>query len=422
METLAVKNDLNPADFLVQDKTDWKPLGQIGAALLTGGSDPHYTFGLAKSLIPQGVCVDVVGSSEMDTPEMHNTAGLNFLNFRGDQNPNASFLTKVSRILRYYARLMRYAGHAKPEIFHILWNNKFQFFDRTFLMLYYKMRGKKITLTAHNINDGRRDQCDSWFNRLTLRIQYHLVDHIFVHTRKMKKELIEDFGVREQAVTVIPYGINNAVPHTDLTPAEAKRLLGISKDEKVVLFFGNIRPYKGLEYLVAAFRRLVADHAEYRLIIAGRLFKGTENYWAEIQQAIRSLPVQGRVIVKSEFIQDEETELYFKASDVLALPYTEIFQSGILSLGYSFGLPVIATDVGSFREDVIEGTTGFVCSPRDPVDMSDAIETYFQSELFKNLNRRRQEIKDYAEEHYSWQSVAGLTCNVYAGLLKENRL
>ena len=422
METLAVNNNLKPVDFLVQDKTDRKPLEQIRAALLTGGSDPHYMFGLATGLIPKGVCLDVVGSSEMDTPEIRNTPGLNFLNFRGDQNPNASLLAKVLRILRYYGRLMRYAGQAKPEIFHILWNNKFQFFDRTLLMLYYKMRGKKITLTAHNINDGRRDQCDSWFNRLTLRIQYQLVDHIFVHTRKMKKELIEDFGVREEAVTVIPYGINNAVPQTSLTPAEAKQRLGIDKDEKVILFFGNIRPYKGLEYLVAAFQRLVADHPEYRLIIAGRLFKGAENYWMGIEQAIRSLPVEGRVIVKSEFIPDEETELYFKASDVLALPYTEIFQSGILLLGYSFGLPVVATDVGSFREDVIEGRTGFVCRPCDAADMADAIRKYFQSELFRTLNNRRREIKSYAEEFHSWHTVAGLTRNVYAGLLKENQL
>ena len=419
METLAVKNDVKATDFFVRDKADQKPLDQIGVALLTGGCDPHYMFGLATGLIPQGVCVDVVGSSEMDTPEIRNTPGLNFLNFRGDQNPNASILTKVSRILRYYARLFRYAGRSKAEIFHILWNNKFQFFDRTLLMLYYKMRGKKITLTAHNVNDGRRDQCDSWFNRLTLRIQYHLVDHIFVHTQKMKKELIQDFGVREKAVTVIPFGINNAVPHTSLTCAEAKQRLGIGKDEKVILFFGNIRPYKGLEYLVAAFQRLVADHADYRLIIAGRLFKGAESYWAEIQQTIQNLPVPGRIIVKSEFIQDEETELYFKASDVLALPYTEIFQSGILLLGYSFGLPVVATDVGSFREDIIEGTTGFVCNPCDPADMADAFETYFQSELFKNLNNSRREIRSYAEERYSWQTIAGLTRNVYAALKGE---
>ena len=95
----------------------------------------------------------------------------------------------------YYAKLIRYAATAKPRIFHILWNNKFEFFDRTLLMLYYRLLGKRIVLTLHNVNAGRRDSKDTRLNRLTLRIQYRLADHIFVHTEKMKLELIEEFGV-----------------------------------------------------------------------------------------------------------------------------------------------------------------------------------------------------------------------------------
>ena len=132
----------------------------------------------------------------------------------------------------YYARLIRYAATAKPRIFHILWNNKFEFFDRTLLMLYYRFLGKKIVLTAHNVNAGRRDSNDTRLNRLTLRIQYRLADHIFVHTEKMKRELIEEFGVQGARVTVIPFGINNAVPNTRLTPAEAKQRLGIREGRK----------------------------------------------------------------------------------------------------------------------------------------------------------------------------------------------
>ena len=129
-------------------------------------------------------------------------------------------------------RLIRYAATAKPRIFHILWNNKFETFDRTLLMLYYRLLGKRIVLTAHNVNAGKRDSKDTFLNRLTLRIQYRLADHIFVHTEKMKLELIEEFGVRESRVTVIPFGINNAVPNTDLAPSEAKQRLGIPKWRK----------------------------------------------------------------------------------------------------------------------------------------------------------------------------------------------
>ena len=102
-------------------------------------------------------------------------------------------MAKMRRVLRYYLRLIRYAATAKPKLFHILWNNKFQFFDRTLLMLYYKLLGKKIVFTAHNVNAGKRDSNDSWLNRLSLKVQYNLSDHIFVHTNGMKNELVSGF-------------------------------------------------------------------------------------------------------------------------------------------------------------------------------------------------------------------------------------
>ena len=77
-------------------------------------------------------------------------------------------------MFEYYVRLVRYAATAKPKLFHILWNNKFELFDRTVLMLYYKLLGKSIVFTAHNVNAGKRDSNDSWLNRLSLKIQYQL--------------------------------------------------------------------------------------------------------------------------------------------------------------------------------------------------------------------------------------------------------
>jgi glycosyltransferase involved in cell wall biosynthesis len=111
--------------------------------------------------------------------------------------------------------------------------------------------------------------------------------------------------------------------------------------------------------------------------------------------------------------------LYFKAADVLALPYRHIFQSGVLFLGYSFGLPVVAADVGALREDIIEGKTGFVFRPGDPADLAKTIETYFSSELYRGLRNRRQEIRDYAKERHSWNVVGQLTRKVYAELLEN---
>jgi len=374
------------------------------------------------ALISKGVYLDIIGSHEIDSPELHTKPNLRFLNLRGSQRNNANFAEKLSKLLVYYAKQIRYAARSKPKILHILWNNKFEFFDRTILMLYYKVRGKKIALTAHNVNQARRDSKDSWLNRTTLKIQYRLCDHIFVHTQKMKDELRQVFDVPDKAVTVLRHPINNAFPDSELTPAEAKRRLALTDDEKVILFFGRIRPYKGIEYLLDALRLVLADgKGNYRLIIAGEPKKGSEEYLHEIQQSVQRDFQQGLVILRMQFIPDDETELYLKGADVLVLPYKDIFQSGVLFLAYSFGLPVVATDVGSFREEIVEGSTGFLCKPGDPAELAKALETYFTSDLFRNLKVRRQELKDYANESYSWHAVAELTCNAYTNMLGRNR-
>ena len=103
----------------------------------------------------------------------------------------------------------------------------FELFDRTVLMLYYKLLGKKMVFTAHNVNAGKRDSNDSWLNRVSLKIQYSLSDHIFVHTDGMKSEMVAEFRIPESKISVIPFGINNTVPNTSLSSAEAKRQLGM---------------------------------------------------------------------------------------------------------------------------------------------------------------------------------------------------
>jgi glycosyltransferase involved in cell wall biosynthesis len=420
-ETNSVTVESSASDVGVQGHVTPNSQLRIDVGLLTGCKDRHYAFGLAMALISKGVYLDIIGSDEIDSPELHTTPNLGFLNFRSSSHRNnASFAEKLSTLLVYYVKLIRYVARSKPRILHILWNYKVEFFDRTILMLYYKALGKKIALTAHNVNTARRDSKDSWLNRTTLKIQYRLCDHIFVHTQKMRSELCQEFGVAEKAVTVIRYPINNALPDTELTSAEAKRRLGLRDDERTILFFGRVRPYKGIEYLLDAFRLLFASkQANYRLIVAGEPMKGSEEYLHEIQQSVRRDFGQGQVILRIQFIPDEEMELYFKGGDVLVLPYKEIFQSGVLFLAYSFGLPVVATDVGSFREEIVEGRTGFLCKPGDPAELAEAIETYFASDLFKNLEVRRRELKDYANANHSWHAVAELTRNAYAKMLGD---
>lgn len=317
----------------------------------------------------------------------------------------------------YYSRLMGYSATASPKIFHILWNNRFELFDRTLLMCFYRLLGKRVVLTAHNVNTRRRDADDSALNRFTLRIQYRLANHIFVHTENMKREVMSVFGVPAARVTTVAYGINNAVPNTALTSAEARQALGIRDTEKVILFFGRIRPYKGLEYLIDAFGRLPRVGRYYRLVIAGQADAST--YSASVLDQIRKVEQDGDVLLNLEFIPDRDVEIYFKAADVLVLPYRNIYQSGILFLALSFGLPVLTSDVGSLKDELVEGRNGFVFKPEDSADLANTIERYFKSDLYAHLDQRRNEIRNDATRRNSWDAAARTTMDVYAQLLNS---
>jgi D-inositol-3-phosphate glycosyltransferase len=394
---------------------------RIDAALLTGGQDRHYSFGMATALASQGVFLDIIGSDEVDSPNLHEPPAMNFYNLRRRQEANASVSKKLSKVLLYYARLARYAATARPKVFHVLWNNKVELFDRTVLMCYYKILGKKIVFTAHNVNIGRRDSSDSYLNRVSLKFQYQIVDHIFVHTETMKRELCEDFQVPERKITVLIHPLNVAILDSGLAPREAKQRLGLKEGERTVLFYGAIAPYKGLDLLVEAFQSLAATNRNYRLIIAGHAKGGCEPYLRDVQRTIDTTIDRSRVIEKIEYVSDEDTELYFKAADLVVLPYRDIYQSGVLFMAYSFGLPVVATDVGSFGETIVEGKTGFLCKRADSDDLAGTIEKYFESGLYRDLDLARQQIREYANKRHSWDAVGKVTRNVYSSLLELNQ-
>jgi len=414
---MACQSSAHPEGDRAAEKGIRSTVNPIEVCLLTGGDDRPYALGMASTLASRAIRVDFIGSNKLDAPELHQTPLIAFLNLRGDQREDAPFRRKLVRILTYYVRLLKYVLRSRPRIFHILWNNKFEHFDRTLLMLYYRLFGKRIVFTAHNVNTRKRDGHDTWFNRLSLRIQYWLCHHIVVHTAAMKDELATDFGIPSPRVSVIPFGINNTCPSTALGYREARERIGVGPSEKILLFFGQIAPYKGLEYLVSAFSELAKQDAGYRLLIAGKVKKGHSAYWNKIRSRLGASEICRRVSTRIEHIPDKEVEWYFKASDVVVIPYVEIFQSGVPFLSYSFGLPVIATDVGSLQEDIIEGETGFLCRPKDSTDLVRTISTYFASDLYRQLEARRKQIQAFANERYSWARVGEILDGVYRRVL-----
>jgi glycosyltransferase involved in cell wall biosynthesis len=235
----------------------------------------------------------------------------------------------------------------------------------------------------------------------------------------MKAELLAGFGLSEDRVTVIPFGINNTLPVTSLTREQARNEFGFAATEPVLLFFGNIAPYKGVDVLIAALTQLAPRHPALRLVIAGRP-KGEEEHWQAILRAIAAAGLKSAVRTHIAYIPDSQVEVFAKAADALVLPYRHVFQSGVLFLGYSFGLPVIATDVGSLREDIVEGETGWICRPEEPADLANALERWLTSDRRQPSAAQREAIRSFANERHSWTAVGAITRGVYERLLRGN--
>jgi len=387
-------------------------------ALLTGGKDPHYARGLLRALTSRGVQIALIGSDEL--ADAADNDQVEFHNLVGSLDPDAGLIAKAWRVLSYYGRLLAFAARTEILLFHILWFRKFPLGERTLLNAYFKLLGKKVVFTAHNVDGRARDGGRrTLLNRLSLIFLYRTVDHILVHTEKMKVELIEQFGVAEQKVTVVPYGINDVVPVSSATRLAARREFGLEPDERVLLCFGNIAPYKGIEDLLRALAILVRVEGPFTLILAGRVRdRSCESYWADLESLIEELQLSKYVRKEIRYIPDEDIGLLFRASDVSVLPYRRVYQSGVLALSFAQGVPVIVSDVGCLSQDVIEGETGLVSRSGDVPGLAGKIRTYFASDLFNDLETRALAIRKYGAERFSWTKNTELTVAVYRRVLQ----
>jgi len=153
---------------------------------------------------------------------------------------------------------------------------------------------------------------------------------------------------------------------------KTKEELGFSKDSIVLLFFGYVRKYKGLDILIEAYPEILTEIPEARLLIVGEFYDKPGLYLAQIKK----LGIEDKVKVVNEFVPNEDVAKYYEVSDVVILPYRSATQSGILNVAYGFNKPVIVTDVGGLSEFVNEGKTGFVVKPDSPNAIVEGVKNF----------------------------------------------
>lgn len=182
----------------------------------------------------------------------------------------------------------------------------------------------------------------------------------------------------------------------------AREKLQIPQDKKVLLFFGFIRDYKGLDILLRAMKLLPKD---YHLIIAGEVYGNFNKY----QEIIDELELHNSIKLLNRYITDDEVPAIFSASDVCVLPYRSATQSGIISVAYQYNLPVIATDVGGLRETLEQDNTGLIVERINPSELAAKIQYYFENNLKIELSKNI----DLFKSKYTWENLAKTILDLY---------
>ena len=191
-----------------------------------------------------------------------------------------------------------------------------------------------------------------------------------------------------------PHPLYDHFPES-LDRKEACDKLGLPKNKKLLLFFGFIRDYKGLDILIETLSHL---DDEYHLVIAGEIYGDFTKY----DEMIKLHKVEDRVSKFVRYIGDDEVPAFFSAADVCVLPYKSATQSGIVGISYNFNLPVIATDVGSLKEMIEPYQTGLMVNKAEVGLLKNAIEDYFKKEKREEYSKNISRYREIA----SWKSLA----------------
>ena len=183
------------------------------------------------------------------------------------------------------------------------------------------------------------------------------------------------------------------------------------EEQEMLLFFGYIREYKGLRHLIRALPAIRVARPQAHLFVVGDFW---ENNKEEYEQLIRETGAAGDITLVDGYLPDDEVEPYFAAADLCVLPYESATQSGVIQIAYSFGLPVIATDVGGLPEVVLDGRTGFVVPPKDADALAKAVVRFFEEDRAADF---KEHIKE-EDSRYSWDRMVEHVDTLYREVTK----
>lgn len=355
------------------------------------GSFPDYQIQLVNTLSKKQTVMLVLPINKLPTEYLGTINNKVDLYLLGRKNP----LYHPAN-LSIFKDFIKKVNEFKPDVIHQQLGGGI-----TYLTLLPFFKKYPLVSTFHDVKLHVGE--NNWQARFEWHFERKFSDQIIVHGEKLKEQMTKQYNRPEEKVNVISIGEH------EVAPFKKHERIDLKEDGNLIMFFGRIYEYKGLEYLIKAEPLITKELPAAKIIIAGT----GENFKKYEKMMIN----KNNFIIHNYHIPYKEGAELLQRCSLVVLPYIDASQSGVISTAYGFKKPVVVTNVGSIPEIVDDGRTGFIVPPKNPGALADAIVKLLKDDGLRKQMGENAYMK--LKTDLAWDNIAEKTIEVYKEAIRD---
>lgn len=295
---------------------------------------------------------------------------------------------------------------ARIAHFHFFHIGPLEFFN----VVLARLLGMKVVVTAHDVESFESGAS----SQMLVNSTYALTAAVIAHNQISRSELIEKLSISASKIHVIRHGNYDGYGLTDITRQNACKSIGVDTNEFIVMFFGQIKEVKGLDVLIRAMPEVMKGvQSSVRLVIAGKVWK---NDFVKYQTIIEDLGLRAVVKLDIRYIPNTELANFYRAANILVLPYHRIYQSGVVLMAMTFGTPVLVSNIPGMLEVVTHAENGLVFEDGNHVDLAEKL--LFAENNPEKLIAYVDSARELMHTQYAWSGIGKQTSDLYRKILE----